>query len=75
MEKQLKGAVSMIVRNIQLGMFGFLMCLINSVFTGDMQKIMIPYGFLHGFNASTWIVVLLNIFGGYLVAFVRERVI
>ena len=34
---------------------------------------MIPYGLLHGFNASTWIVVMLNMFGGYLVAFVLKR--
>merc|ERR1712083_270967 len=54
-------------------MFGFLMCILNSLFTGDMQSIIIPHGFLHGFNRSTWIVVLLNIFGGYLVAFVLKR--
>jgi len=73
MEKQLKGSASLLVRNIQLGMFGFLMCFVNSFFSGDLQQIIIPYGFLHGFTTSTWIVVALNIFGGYLVAFVLKR--
>lgn len=73
MEMQLKGAASLYVKNIQLGMFGFLMCIVNSVITGDMQQVIIPYGFLHGFTTSTWIVVALNIFGGYLVAFVLKR--
>ena len=73
MEMQLKGAASLYVKNIQLGMFGFLMCIVNSVITGDMKEVIIPYGFLHGFTTSTWIVVVLNIFGGYLVAFVLKR--
>lgn len=73
MEMQLKGSASLYVKNIQLGMFGFLMCIVNSVITGDMNTIIIPYGFLHGFTRSTWIVVCLNIFGGYLVAFVLKR--
>ena len=73
MEMQLKGSASLYVKNIQLGMFGFLMCIVNSVITGDMKEVIIPYGFLHGFTTSTWIVVALNIFGGYLVAFVLKR--
>eukprot|EP01084_Bolivina_argentea_P151242 264006_1 len=73
MEKQLKQSRSLYVKNIQLGMFGFLMCFVNSYVTGDLHDIVIPYGFLHGFTRSTWLVVVLNIFGGYLVAFVLKR--
>ena len=73
MEIQLKGSSSLYVKNVQLGMFGFLMCAVNSVITGDFRKIILPYGLLHGFTTSTWVVVALNIFGGYLVAFVLKR--
>ncbi len=73
MEMELKGAASLYVKNVQLGMFGFLMCWVNSTVNGDLSGIILPHGLLHGFTASTWIVVALNIFGGYLVAFVLKR--
>merc|ERR1712079_739448 len=73
MEIQLKNSSSLYVKNIQLGMFGFLMCIVNSAINGDLTNIILPYGLLHGFTISTWIVVALNIFGGYLVAFVLKR--
>merc|ERR1719334_2959486 len=73
MEIQLKGSSSLYVKNVQLGMFGFLMCIVNSAINGDLTNIILPHGLLHGFTMSTWIVVALNIFGGYLVAFVLKR--
>ena len=68
-EKELKGVgASLWIRNIQLGLFGCLATLCNSYFFGDWNEIISKYGFLHGFDTSTWIVVALNTFGGYLVA-------
>eukprot|EP00483_Globobulimina_turgida_P004303 UN04312 len=68
MEIQLKGSKqSLYVKNIQLAMFGALSCLVNSYVSGDYKRIVEPYGFLHGFSTITYLVVALNVVGGYMV--------
>ena len=75
MEIQLKGSKqSLYVKNIQLAMFGAVSCIISSCFSGDMKNIIIPYGFFHGFTSVTYIVVILNVFGGYMVAYIIKYI-
>merc|ERR1712228_420910 len=75
MEIQLKGSKqSLYVKNIQLAMFGAASCLINSYLVGDMTNIIIPYGFFHGFTSVTYLVVVLNVFGGYMVAYIIKYI-
>eukprot|EP01084_Bolivina_argentea_P166960 289847_1 len=75
MEIQLKGSKqSLYVKNIQLAMFGALSCLINSYVSGDYDTIVEPYGFLHGFTKITYIVVFLNVIGGYMVAYIIKYI-
>lgn len=74
MEAKLKDrSASLFVRNIQLGLFGCLTSLVVSGFNGDLFTIIIPWGFLHGFTASTWIVIISNMAGGYLVALILKH--
>ena len=71
MQMQLQdNKTSLYVKNIQLGMFGVIGTLFNSYIIGDYINIIKPYGLLHGFNMITYSLVSLNIFGGYLVAYV-----
>lgn len=75
MEIQLKGSKqTLYIKNIQLAMFGALSCLINCYLGGDYEKIVKPYGFFHGFTSITWIVVTLNVFGGYMVAYIIKYI-
>ncbi|ETO35765.1 UDP-N-acetylglucosamine transporter [Reticulomyxa filosa] len=66
-EREFKSS-SLWIRNIQLGLFGCISTLANSYFFGDWDQVISKYGFLHAFTFSTWVVVALNVFGGYLVA-------
>eukprot|EP01084_Bolivina_argentea_P095772 172172_1 len=75
MEIQLKGSKhSLYVKNIQLAMFGALSCLVNMYVSGDWDAIVQPYGFTHGFTNVTWTVVVLNVMGGYMVAYIIKYI-
>lgn len=66
-EKILKGVkVDLWVRNIQLGMFSIIGGLVL-VWQNDSEFVK-EYGFFGGYTWSTWIVIILNTIGGYLVA-------
>ena len=40
--------------------------------TNDLEQILL-YGFFYGFDIITWMIIVLNIFGGYFVALVIKR--
>ena len=61
---------SIYVKNIHLGIFGCIAAFICSLFTNEFNDIIYPYGFFQGFTNITWIVVILNMCSGYIVAFV-----
>eukprot|EP00128_Syssomonas_multiformis_P008936 Colp12_sorted_trinity150504_noHs@11644 len=68
-EMQLKGSTaSIFVRNIQLGVFGTIIGLIGA-YVQDGAAIA-KDGFFQGYNWTTWCVILLQAFGGVLVAVV-----
>jgi len=61
---------SLWVRNIQLGLFGSIAGFIT-VFVKDYEHVT-TYGFLGGYDSSTWACICLNTLGGYLVALVLK---
>ena len=68
-EKILKGSQTSIwLRNVQLGMYGFLLGLIGMQIN-DGSKIATK-GFLFGYNTLVWLVIFMQAFGGLLVAVV-----
>ncbi|KAI6649045.1 UDP-N-acetylglucosamine transporter isoform X1 [Oopsacas minuta] len=68
-EKILKGSdVSLWLRNIQLGFFGFLFALAGT-YTYDGRAVL-ETGFFHGYTNTVWIVVILQAFGGLVIAVV-----
>ena len=73
MEMQLKGnKQNIFVQNIQLSLFALIGCVISGYFMNDVEQILL-YGFFYGFNWITWIIIALNVFGGYFVAIVIKR--
>lgn len=67
LEKLLKEITwSLWVRNIQLAMFGFLMGIVAMVVSDWNQ--LLEGGFFQGYNTVTWLVILLQTFGGLVVA-------
>ena len=74
MEIKLKNTKqSLYVKNIQLSLFGMIGCIINAYITGDIKNIF-KYGMLNGFNNLTYIIIILNIFGGYLVSYIIKYI-
>lgn len=70
-EKILKGgrAVSLWVRNVQLGLFGVIIGLIGLAITPDMTIIQRD-GFFNGYSPVVWLVVITQAFGGLMIAVV-----
>lgn len=59
---------SLWIRNIQLAIFGFILGIV-AAFAQDLEQISIG-GFLQGYTPITWMVILLQAFGGLVVAMV-----
>lgn len=67
LEKLLKEITwSLWIRNIQLAIFGFLLGIV-AMLVSDWNQLLVG-GFFQGYNAITWMVILLQTFGGLVVS-------
>uniref|UniRef100_L7M4T8 UDP-N-acetylglucosamine transporter n=1 Tax=Rhipicephalus pulchellus TaxID=72859 RepID=L7M4T8_RHIPC len=67
LEKMLKEITwSLWIRNIQLAIFGFLLGIV-AMLVSDWNQLMVG-GFFQGYNGLTWMVILLQTFGGLVIS-------
>lgn len=67
LEKMLKEITwSLWIRNIQLAIFGFLLGIV-AMLVSDWNQLLVG-GFFQGYNAVTWMVILLQTFGGLVIS-------